>query len=272
MTLSTENGVMTAFVEEIGFHISRLTYRNMDLLKPSGDGHPTHGGVAHMIPFANRVRNGRFTYNRMTVQLDRDAPPHAIHGLIRNSMFELRPVENGVAGHASIDNEKFPWKYDLEISLLLHKDGFTVKYNVSNQSEEDGPLMIGSHPYFLFSGSWSLTGSNLREMLCEENYFPTGDMLLPVKSITSADNRVYDALFRSDGPLEANLGNISLKMITRKMPFFMIYNGLFSEGRSVAVEPMTGATDCFNNGIGLIDLKAGKDFRCSYTVIIDSND
>jgi len=35
------------------------------------------------------------------------------------------------------------------------------------------------------------------------------------------------------------------------MPFFVLYNGKYAEGKSIAIEPLTGAPDAFNNGIGL---------------------
>lgn len=271
MIISTGNGEMEAAVDEIGFHISRITYRQRDILKPSSDGHPTHGGAAHMIPFANRIRNGNFIYNSRFVQLDRDAPPNAIHGLIRNSKFDLKITKNGISGITRIQNDRFPWVYDVEIMISLQKNGFAVQYHVKNLSEDDGPLMIGSHPYFLFSGSWSIHSRSMREMVCKDSYFPTGEFLNPVESLSSAQNRLYDTPFRTDGKIRIDLGNISLKMVTERMPFIIIYTGIFSEGTSVAVEPMTGAIDCFNNGIGLIDLKSGKDFRCSYSVIIDDH-
>lgn len=43
----------------------------------------------------------------------------------------------------------------------------------------------------------------------------------------------------------------------RTTDYFVIYNGKYSRGESVAIEPMTSAPDTFNNGIGVITLKKG---------------
>ena len=46
-------------------------------------------------------------------------------------------------------------------------------------------------------------------------------------------------------------------------------NGRHAEGL-VAVEPMSGSTDCFNNGDGLVVLQAGEEWGGSFGVRLEA--
>ena len=45
--------------------------------------------------------------------------------------------------------------------------------------------------------------------------------------------------------------------------FIQVYTGL-RERRALAIEPMSGQTDCFNNGDGLVVLQAGETWETSF--------
>ena len=50
------------------------------------------------------------------------------------------------------------------------------------------------------------------------------------------------------------------------MPYIVIYNGEHAGNNAVAIEPMTGAPDAYHNGIGIISLDKGNEFKCSYSI------
>ncbi|MEM3675639.1 MAG: aldose 1-epimerase, partial [Thermoplasmataceae archaeon] len=49
--------------------------------------------------------------------------------------------------------------------------------------------------------------------------------------------------------------------------YFVLYNGKWAGGVSVALEPMTGAVDCFHNGIGLKTVKPGETLSQSISLL-----
>ncbi len=66
---------------ELGGRVGSISVEGRELLV-SGDAssHPMQWGSFPMVPWAGRVRAGRFTFEGAPVQLPLDLPPHAIHG------------------------------------------------------------------------------------------------------------------------------------------------------------------------------------------------
>ncbi|HUG83319.1 MAG TPA: hypothetical protein VMM13_02080, partial [Euzebya sp.] len=65
-----------------GARLTQLTVAGRQLLLPHEEGgDPVLGGCFPMVPWAGRVRQGRFTFEGIAVQLELDAPPPALHGM-----------------------------------------------------------------------------------------------------------------------------------------------------------------------------------------------
>ncbi|MGC8609365.1 MAG: hypothetical protein ACP5UV_05805 [Thermoplasmata archaeon] len=124
---------------------------------------------------------------------------------------------------------------------------------------------MGFHPYFDYGGSWVLKTESKTKILEYEGYFPTGKM---IEYNFNADSfkTSFDNEFKGGGTLELTGSSFKMTMRRRNMPFFVLYNGKYSKGYSLAVEPMTGAVDAFNNGIGLVKVEAGEEFSCGYSM------
>ena len=66
--------------------------------------------------------------------------------------------------------------------------------------------------------------------------------------------------------LSSEYGQIKLER--KNMPYFVLYNGKYSRGESVALEPMTGAPDAFNNRIGITEVEPAGEFTCGFKISI----
>ena len=64
-----------------GGRFSSLVVDGHELLVTEGYG-PIRWGCYPMVPFAGRIREGRFTFRGRAVELPRNLPPHAIHGTV----------------------------------------------------------------------------------------------------------------------------------------------------------------------------------------------
>ncbi|MEM4777996.1 MAG: hypothetical protein QW062_00930 [Thermoplasmatales archaeon] len=131
----------------------------------------------------------------------------------------------------------------------------------------DAPLSIGLHPYFLHGGSWKVRQpSKVKKLNYIDTYFPDGTMTeINSEYLSSGNQREFDNCFLVGPSLSLETAHHIIDIQTENMNYFVIYNGKYSSGKSVAVEPMTSAPDAFNNGIGLITLKSNSKFTCSST-------
>ncbi len=265
MEIDVSHGKYSFSVSSKGAYLSTLRYEGRSILKPASDKKETHGGCAQLIPFANRVRNATFNFEGREIKLGADDPPNAIHGLTRNMDFQLAESGNGIVAEGVLSSNDFPWVYMVRISYSVSGNEFKISYKVKNESEKTGPLMIGAHPYLYFSGDWKIESNNMKEVNCLGGYFPTGKFLGPINEILPRPGG-YDNPFIASEALNIHLGDHKIILNTEKMPYFMLYDGKYCEGKSIAVEPMTGAPDCFNNGMGLIGLGAGKTFRGMFSL------
>lgn len=74
-------GVSAAIDPAIGGRVAELVIDGLDVMAPMPAGGGLGWGCYPMVPWAGRVRHGRFTFDGEEHQLEVDLPPHAIHGL-----------------------------------------------------------------------------------------------------------------------------------------------------------------------------------------------
>jgi aldose 1-epimerase len=99
-----------------------------------------------------------------------------------------------------------------------------------------------------------------------DTYFPDGtytDLDLKNKNLLDI---VLDNAFYLDSDIILNDDAHTVKIIRYNMPYIVLYNGIYANRNSIAIEPMTGAPNVFNNHIGLINLKKNHEFKCGYSV------
>lgn len=120
-----------------------------DWLRPTVEG----GGNAcfPLVPFCNRIRDGRFHWQGRDVVLPLNDPPspHALHGMgwenpwqvLHEGEHELRLEWVHAAG-------AWPWRFRAVQTISLLEDGLALTLDVSNLDGEPMPLGMGFHPFF----------------------------------------------------------------------------------------------------------------------------
>ena len=134
--------------------IRELKWRDWDILRPTpadaGDD-PFDTACFPMVPYVNRVANGRFAFDGHAVQLARNwsKDPHPIHGDGWRSPWQ---VTSSTQSRATLRFEagggQWPWRYASEQSFQLLHDGLAVELSVENLGSTPMPAMLGLHPYF----------------------------------------------------------------------------------------------------------------------------
>lgn len=255
----------SAIIRTRGAYVQSIILNGVDLLKESHDGKDTHGGMALLLPFANRIRNAEYKWNGQEYDLPKNNGEHSIHGLTRDVEWTIaHRGRNSVALWYKLDSSDYPVPLYIKVRFTISETGFTVQVEARNEGDIPAPFMAGMHPYFNTVDSWHLESpQTLLYLNYKDLYFPDGtfEACFP-ENIGSVDGASYDNTFISGNSINLVTGNRKVLIANEQMPYLVVYNGEYAEGKSVALEPMTAAPDSYNNHIGLITIKPGDSFKC----------
>lgn len=260
-------GSSAAEVDARGAYLRSLVLGGQEILLKEEDGRQTHGGACNLIPYAGRIRGGTYSSGGERYSFPKGKDGNSIHGFAREHDFTCIAESDGKATfRADLSDTGYPSRLEVSIRYGLDERRLTVSYHAENKGSRDAPLVIGSHPYFLIHGGWGLTTSSpARELALKDRYFPDGSMR-DFRFDRDLTGMHLDSCFTGGGELTLDTGRGRLVIRRKGMEYFLVYNGEYTRGESVAVEPMTGAPDAYNNGLGLTVLRPGSSFECSYSV------
>jgi aldose 1-epimerase len=126
-----------------GGRISSLVVRGSELLRSHAEGGgPILWGSFPMVPFAGRIRHGRFRFADRDVQLGLNHPPDAIHGTVFERGWHVDDPTT-----LSIDLGS-GWPFDGRVvqRFALGDDGLEV--SITLLADEPMPAALGWHPWF----------------------------------------------------------------------------------------------------------------------------
>ncbi len=269
MKIGNDNTYMEISVD--GGGLKELVIQGEALLKPSSDSVSTHGGMAVLAPFANRVRNGKYNFAGHEYQLQINDEENAIHGFAKDSPFRVtRQNESMCRIQTDLTGPGYPWTVRLIINYTLSRRGFRCSVTARNISSDPAPFQVGFHPYFTFEKQWTLASNEPAALLnYRDRFFPDGSSkILDPFLISSKDSMSLDNAFMSTGDILFISGERRLVLDRKGLDYLVLYNGVYSGGISLAIEPMSAPPDAFNNGIGLISLMPGATTSASFGVTL----
>ena len=185
-------------VPSIGGAIARFDHvaggRSTAILRPSPEPLKNIRQTAcfPLIPFANRIRGGRFQFRGREVRLPANFPgePLAIHG--EGCLASWR-VESASANEAALafnhSPGDWPWAYESRQHFTLGDDFLAITLTCRNLSEEQMPCGLGLHPGFN-------CGAETRIQTSVEEVWAVDDECLPTERLPATGR--YDIL---DGPI-----------------------------------------------------------------------
>jgi aldose 1-epimerase len=175
-------GDYEAVIAGVGASLRCLTYsgRHLTLGFDADEVRPGHRG-ATLVPWPNRVVDGRYTFDGADYQLALTEPArgHALHGL--GSWIEFHPVDKDsshVTLEAVIEAQKgYPWRVVVRTTFTLDADGLTQSVTAVNESSEPAPWGTSAHPY-LVAGAGTVDDWTL-ELPASQVLQATPDRLIP---------------------------------------------------------------------------------------------
>lgn len=267
--VSVRHGSTEALVDPVGAYVADLSVGGVRLVKPSPDESQTHGGAAVLIPYAGRVRGGEYSFGGRPFRLPTGKDGNAIHGFAREALWTVEQKTPGsVLLAASLEQEGYPSSLRAVLRYTAGSRTFRTECSVTNTGKSRCPLVVGFHPYFS-ARKWRLASpSAAYRYELQDRYFPNGKRTRYPMS-RAGPGTPLDDCFRASGTVELLTEGYRLRMVRRRMPYLVIYNGRYAEGKSVAIEPYTGLPDAYNSGIGLQTLGPGQSFECGYKLTAD---
>ena len=233
------------------------------------------------FPFVNRIKDGKYTFNNSKYKLNCNEVDknNALHGLVYNKTFVC--TKKALTLHyASVtlqykDNGKhqgFPFKFNIELTYTLNKKGIIVSVNIINKDEKPFPFSLGWHPYFYSKNldNSSLNFSSNKKYVFDNQQIISGTTDLNIEMPFQLKAVTLDDCY----PLKTNeidflTPEYSFNIAsTSKENFLQLYT---PEVRNViAIEPMTGAVDNFNNKIGLQTLQPNETYNMKWLMVIET--
>ncbi|WP_312795149.1 aldose 1-epimerase [Tianweitania sp.] len=113
---------------------------------------PFKAGCFAMLPFANRIKQGRFGFEGREIVLPVNLPDEgmAIHGFSREHPWRVASLDDAKLvleqDFASIRN---PYRYLAQQEISLSEQGLRIALSVRNTGDHALPFGIGLHPWFV---------------------------------------------------------------------------------------------------------------------------
>jgi len=152
--LALADGDLTLeLLPDLGAAVAILRYQGIDVLRPTPEGtdDPFETASFALVPYANRIADGRFRVGEREVRIERNAPgqAHPLHGHAWRRPWR---VESAARDQAVLSFEhaadSWPWHYSATQSLTLRSDSLEVALCLENRDSMSMPAGLGWHPYF----------------------------------------------------------------------------------------------------------------------------
>jgi aldose 1-epimerase len=140
------------------------------------DGVPYQTAAFPLVPYSNRIRDGRFAFRGRAVRLPLNRPPerHAIHGHGWQSAWRAIAVGPADAHleyrHAA---SAWPWPYRATQRFTLTASSLTVALTLTNEGDTPMPAGLGWHPYFPRTPRATISADVRAVWLTDEETMPT---------------------------------------------------------------------------------------------------
>lgn len=207
-----------------------------------------------LIPYCNRIRDGRFHFQGRDVvlPLNRSPAPHAIHGVAWDLPWTVLACDHRSA-QLQLDYPGGDWPYRFRATQFfqLFEDRLTVTMEVQNCNSEVMPIGLGHHPYVPHLPDTRLTVATSDMWFSDAELMPTElgrpPLLDLLRTGVNLDRVVQDNNFIGwDGLARVDFGRTRSLILRAQSPFdfFVLYS---PKGKDhFCIEPVSNCTDWLN--------------------------
>jgi aldose 1-epimerase len=240
-------------------------------------------GVASfpLVPFCNRIRDGRFAFRGERISLGINPPEarHAIHGQgWQRPWSVLAREEWRIALGLTHLRDAWPFRYSARQEIRLAPDRLTVELQLRNEDERPMPAGIGHHPYYPRTKECRIAAAATGFWETDAEVMPTR-LVPPPPSHDLRPGLLVDAVEMDnnysgwDGAATIEWPERRARLTMRAGPpydFLVVYT---PAGQDFFVfEPVSNSTDAFNlratrDDTGAVVLAPGETLAASFELI-----
>jgi aldose 1-epimerase len=280
------SGAYAAVVTEVGATLRTLTVEGRDLVHGFAPDEVVQGGRGQqLVPWPNRIRDGRYVFNGVNQQLALTEPTrhNASHGLARHVPWRLvELLEDAVTLEVRIFPQPgWPGTLEVTITFRVGPAGLLVELAARNIGAGSLPFGYAAHPYLRVGEE---TVDDVALTVPADSYLVVDERLLPVEirvvDGTDLDHRgggtlgsaSLDTAFTGMHRGADGLWRVRVERAERyaelwadgHFSWVQVFTGGPYRNWSIAVEPMTCGPDAFNDGPthgAMLILAPGEEFR-----------
>ncbi|WP_114521733.1 aldose 1-epimerase [Altererythrobacter sp. ZODW24] len=245
---------------EVGGALASLKWRETDILRPMPEdsGDPLQAACFPLIPYCNRIRFGKFAWQKREVVL----PPnladdlHSLHGLSWQSAWNTVSIAPHMIelAHRYDGSGPWPWAYDALQTFHLSEHGADITVQVTNRANVPMPAGLGLHPYFRKRPESRVRFEAGTTILVDDGNIPTsereaGDHFAKWSKGAALPPLQVDhchADWRGEVVIEDDLGRIT--MTATGTPYLHVYAPL--DDTTLCFEPVSHMPDAVNQDPG----------------------
>jgi aldose 1-epimerase len=235
-----------------GGRVGGLSIGSTDLIIGPDPSLPAAGwGSFPMVPWAGRIRQGRFTFDGVQHQLPINFETHAIHGTGFEQPWSVLDRD----AHTCALSCKLTWVFGGESEQLIElaDDSLTCTLTV-RAGDKAMPASIGWHPWFV-KPEWV-------DVRFERMYLRDDDYITDGRIVSPPPPPPWDDCFA--GPLATprlRIRGVDVT-ITSDCDYWVVYD---MPAHATCIEPQTATPDAFNLG-GAARLEPGEELRRTMTI------
>ncbi len=243
-----------------------------------------------LLPWPNRVREGRWSWGGRDLQLELAGPdkPVATHGLVGWQPWAVleRSGDAVTVGAVVEPRPGYPFRLAAAIDYVLAPDRLTGTLRVRNAGTEPAPFGAGFHPYLAVGAQQDggIADAELElpartELVVDGGGLPTGERRPFDGVVGRIGDRVLDTPLTdldrdADGWARVRLRSAALGIrelaVDGSWPWLQVFTGdTLTPGqrrRSLAVEPMTCPPNALADRVDLVVLEPGADWAGTWTL------
>lgn len=263
--LSCEINSNGGFVEWIRFH-------DDEIIKGTNDHHKTHGGIAPLFPYANRIEGGTYIFNGKKYIFEKGKDGNSIHGYAKDMEWNvIEEDQDTVTLETDLFREEgYPFNVNCKVHICISGSRFCELSHFQNNGKDEAPVAPGFHPYFMVGKKWNLSlEKRALKSIKKDEYFPSGNYIEFFKNIKKKRTGYFDDLFKYTGSMKLYGEKYSYSIESTNAKYFMIYDGEYAENRSVAIEPMSSPVNSFQTGDDLKILNPNEVWPFGFSFAVD---
>ncbi len=277
-----QSGDYQARIVTVGAGLSALTWKGLHITLPHDPDTVPGGHLGKvLIPWPNRIKNGRYSFAGKDYQLavTELSTGSASHGFVAWKDWEIFDLAEDAVTLSTcvVPQPNYPFLLLCYARYELSEAGLKVTLTAINIGKQAAPYGVGQHPYiscnlkpldectlsFPCQEVWAVD-----EKMCPTELVSAESLGLDFCTERSLKDVHIDHAFKNEqDPLTVCLKTpeVTVKLVT-SAPFVQLFTAEKLKRQGLAVEPMSCPANAFNSGVGLTVLQPAQSHVLSYTI------